>query len=63
MPGTSLIPTYMSCLGSGDAAKADRAESILSEGGAISVQVLNEVTECLDRDCHGVNFAYMPDRL
>lgn len=33
---------------SGDATKADRAESILNKGGVISVQVLNEVTSvCL----------------
>jgi predicted nucleic acid-binding protein len=34
---------------SGDAAKADRAEAILSKGGIVSVQVLNEVTSVCQR--------------
>lgn len=34
---------------SADAAKADRAEAVLAEGGVISVQVLNEVTNVARR--------------
>jgi predicted nucleic acid-binding protein len=34
---------------SGDAAKADRAEALLAEGGAISVQVLNEFAAVASR--------------
>jgi predicted nucleic acid-binding protein len=34
---------------SADAIKADRAEQLLSEGGVISVQVLNEVTNVMRR--------------
>jgi predicted nucleic acid-binding protein len=34
---------------SGDASKADRAEAILSKGGIVSVQVLNEVTSVCQR--------------
>ncbi len=34
------VPLYLL---SGDAAKADRAEAVLAEGGVISVQVLNEL--------------------
>ena len=34
---------------SGDAAKADRAEAILADGGAISVQVLNELANVARR--------------
>ncbi|MHB1058350.1 MAG: PIN domain-containing protein [Rhodanobacter sp.] len=34
---------------SGDAAKADRAELVIAEGGVVSVQVLNEVTNVARR--------------
>ena len=36
-------------LASGDAAKADRAEAAVAAGGAISVQVLNEITNVARR--------------
>lgn len=36
-------------LGSGDLAKADRAETIVSNGGTISVQVLNELANVARR--------------
>ena len=36
-------------LASGDAAKADRAEAIVAAGGAISVQVLNELANVARR--------------
>ena len=36
-------------LTSGDASKADRAERLLSAGGVVSVQVLNEVAEVARR--------------
>lgn len=37
---------------SGDAAKADRAESLLAAGGTISVQVLNEFASVASRKLH-----------
>lgn len=37
------------CLLSGDAAKADRAEELISGGGVISVQVLNEFAAVASR--------------
>lgn len=36
-------------LASGDLAKADRAEAVLADGGTISVQVLNELTNVARR--------------
>ena len=36
-------------IASGDAAKADRAETVLAAGGAISVQVLNEIANVARR--------------
>jgi predicted nucleic acid-binding protein len=39
-------------LASADAAKADRSEAIVRKGGAISVQVLNEVANVLRRKLH-----------
>jgi predicted nucleic acid-binding protein len=36
-------------IASGDAAKADRAEAAVTTGGAISVQVLNEITNVARR--------------
>jgi predicted nucleic acid-binding protein len=44
MPGSFFDTNVLVYLASGDAAKADRAEAILADGGAISVQVLNELT-------------------
>ena len=46
----SFFDTYVLVyLTSGDAAKADRAEVILAKGGAISVQVLNELANVARR--------------
>jgi predicted nucleic acid-binding protein len=42
----SNIPLY---LASSDAAKADRAEALLRDGGTISVQVLNEIANVASR--------------
>jgi predicted nucleic acid-binding protein len=43
MPGSFFDSNVLLYLVSGDAAKADRAEAAVTRGGAISVQVLNEV--------------------
>jgi hypothetical protein len=37
------------CVASGDPAKADRAEELIGAGGAISLQVLNEITNVARR--------------
>jgi predicted nucleic acid-binding protein len=42
MPGSFFDTNVLLYLASRDARKADRAEELLSAGGAISVQVLNE---------------------
>lgn len=42
----SNVPLYLL---SGDAQKAERAESLLNEGGIISVQVLNELARVMSR--------------
>lgn len=42
MPGSFLDTNVLLYIASGDAVKADRAEAVIGEGGAISVQVLNE---------------------
>ena len=39
-------------IASGDTAKADRAEAVIAAGGAISVQVLNELTNVARRKMH-----------
>jgi predicted nucleic acid-binding protein len=44
MPGSFFDTNVLIYLASEDAAKADRAEAVISDGGAISVQVLNELT-------------------
>jgi predicted nucleic acid-binding protein len=49
MPGSFVDTNVLIYLASGDAAKADRAEEIVGEGGAISVQVLNELTHVARR--------------
>ena len=49
MPGSFLDTNILMYLASDDAAKADRAEAIVREGGAISVQVLNEVANVARR--------------
>lgn len=42
MPGSFFDTKVLVYLASGDATKADRAETIIAAGGSISVQVLNE---------------------
>jgi len=49
MPGSFFDTNVLVYLASGDAAKADRAEATLDAGGAISVQVLNEMTNVAQR--------------
>lgn len=49
MPGSFFDTNILIYLASGDAAKADRAESIIRGGGTISVQVLNEVANVARR--------------
>jgi predicted nucleic acid-binding protein len=49
MPGSFFDTNILICLASDDAAKADRAEAIVRDGGAISVQVLNEVANVARR--------------
>ena len=43
MPGDFFDTNVLLYLASDDAAKADRAEAVIARGGAISVQVLNEI--------------------
>ena len=49
MPGDFFDSNVVLYLVSGDAAKADRAESLLAAGGTISVQVLNEIANVARR--------------
>jgi predicted nucleic acid-binding protein len=49
MPGSFFDTNILIYLASDDAAKADRAEAIVRDGGAISVQVLNEVANVARR--------------
>ena len=49
MPGSFFDTNILIYLASDDAAKADRAEAIVREGGTISVQVLNEVANVAQR--------------
>jgi predicted nucleic acid-binding protein len=49
MAGNFFDTNVLIYLASGDAAKADRAEAVVARGGAISVQVLNEVTNVARR--------------
>ena len=43
MPGDFFDTNVLLYLASDDAAKADRAEAVITRGGAVSVQVLNEI--------------------
>ena len=52
MPGSFLDTNVLMYLASSDSAKADRAEALISEGGTISVQVLNEATNVARRKMH-----------
>jgi predicted nucleic acid-binding protein len=49
MPVNFFHTNVLIYLASGDAAKADRAEAALANGGAISVQVLNEIANVARR--------------
>ncbi len=49
MPGSFIDTNVLLYIASGDAAKAERAEAIVGDGGAISVQVLNELTNIARR--------------
>jgi len=49
MPGSFFDTNVLIYLASGDAAKADRAEQLVGDGGAISVQVLNEAANVARR--------------
>jgi len=49
MPGSFFDTNVLICLASSDAAKAETAEALLAEGGTISVQVLNEITNVARR--------------
>ena len=49
MPGSFFDTNVLIYLASGDPAKADRSEKLLANGGAISVQVLNEVANVARR--------------
>ncbi len=49
MPGSFFDTNVLIYLASGDPARADRAEKLLTKGGATSVQVLNEVANVARR--------------
>jgi predicted nucleic acid-binding protein len=49
MPGSFFDTNVLLYIASGDPAKADRVERLLGEGGAISVQVLNEIANVTRR--------------
>jgi predicted nucleic acid-binding protein len=49
MPGSFFDTNVLIYLVSSDAAKADRAEAIIGSGGAISVQILNELANVARR--------------
>lgn len=49
MPASFFDTNVLVYLASGDAAKADRAEAAVDAGGAISVQVLNELVNVARR--------------
>ena len=49
MPGSFFDTNVLLYAISGDAAKADRAEELIDAGGAVNVQVLNEITNVTRR--------------
>jgi predicted nucleic acid-binding protein len=49
MPASFLDTNVLVCVASSDALKAEQAETIIAGGGAISVQVLNELTNIARR--------------
>jgi predicted nucleic acid-binding protein len=56
MPANFFDTNVLVYIASGDAAKADLAETAVAAGGAISVQVLNEVTNVARRKM-GISWA------
>jgi len=50
MPGSFIDTNILVYLTSSDAAKADRAETIVRAGGTISIQVLNEAANVARRN-------------
>jgi len=52
MPGSFVDTNVLVYLASRDNAKADRAEAAIASGDAISVQVLNELTNVARRKMH-----------
>jgi predicted nucleic acid-binding protein len=52
MPGSFFDTNVLLYLASADVAKADQAESLVAEGGTISVQVLNEFAHVARRKMH-----------
>ncbi|HEX9170541.1 MAG TPA: PIN domain-containing protein [Roseiarcus sp.] len=49
MPGSFFDTNVLVYLASGDSEKADRAQAVLRNGGAVSVQVLNEIANVARR--------------
>ncbi len=49
MPGSFFDTNVLVYVASGDLGKADRAEVVIGDGGVISVQVLNELTNVARR--------------
>ena len=49
MPGSFVDTNVLVYLASSDTTKATRAEAVVAEGGTISVQVLNELTNVARR--------------
>ena len=49
MPASFFDANVLMYLASADSAKADRAEAVLRDGGAISVQMLNEIANVARR--------------
>lgn len=49
MPGSFFDTNVILYIASGDSAKADRTENLIRRGGAISVQVLNEIANVARR--------------
>jgi predicted nucleic acid-binding protein len=52
MPASFFDTNVIIYIASGDTAKADRAEAAIAAGGAINVQVLNELTNVARRKMH-----------
>jgi predicted nucleic acid-binding protein len=49
MPGSFFDTNVLAYIASGDTAKAERAEAVIAQGGTISVQVLNELSNVARR--------------